>query len=55
MDTVTMIGMLIVFFYCLTQILKFYGVDESVYGIYLLFYILLSLCIFVLPTKDKEF
>jgi len=55
MDSITMIGMTIIFFYCLTKILKFYGVDESVYGVYILFYILLCLCILVLPNEEAKF
>ena len=39
MNAITLIGLSIVFFYSLTQILKFYGVGEDVYGIYILFYI----------------
>ena len=38
MNPITLIGLSIVFFYSLTQILKFYGVGEDVYGIYILFY-----------------
>ena len=34
----SIIGLSIVFFYSLTQILKFYGVAEDAYGIYLLFF-----------------
>ena len=55
MDSITLIGLTIIFFYCLTKILKFYGVDESAYGFYLLFYILLCLCILVLPSAEPEF
>lgn len=55
MDSITMIGMTIIFFYCLTQILKFYGINESVYGVYILFYILLCLCILVLPNEETHF
>jgi hypothetical protein len=55
MDSITIIGMTVIFFYSLTQILKFYGINESVYGVYILFYILLSLCILVLPNEDAQF
>jgi hypothetical protein len=55
MDSITLIGITIIFFYCLTKILKFYGLDESVYGVYILFYILLCLCILVLPNGEPEF
>ena len=50
MDSITMIGLTIIFFYCLTKILKFYGVGEDVYGVYLLFYIFIILCILILPN-----
>ncbi len=41
----------LLFFYCLTQILKFYGIGEDVYGVYIAFYILLLVCFAVLPDK----
>ena len=55
MDSLTMVGITIIFFYCLTKILKFYGLDESVYGVYILFYILLCISILVLPNGEPEF
>jgi hypothetical protein len=55
MDSITMIGLSIIFFYCLTQILKFYGVSESTYGVYLLFYIFIGLCILILPNQEPTF
>ena len=55
MDSITMIGLTIIFFYCLTKILKFYGVEESSYGVYILFYLLLCLCVLVLPNGEVEF
>lgn len=51
MNTITLIGLSIVFFYSLSQILNFYGVGEDAYGIYILFYIFIIICILVLP-KD---
>lgn len=51
MDTITMIGLTIIFFYCLSKILKFYGISESTYGVYILFYIFIALCIVVLPNQ----
>ena len=50
MSPITLIGLSIVFFYSLTQILNFYGVDESSYGAYILFYIFMIICILVLPN-----
>jgi hypothetical protein len=55
MDSITLIGITIVFFFCLTKVLKFYGIDESSYGVYLLFYILLCLCVLVLPKEEVTF
>ena len=50
MDSITLIGLSILFFYSLTQILTFYGVGQDTYGIYILFYIFIILCILVLPN-----
>jgi hypothetical protein len=51
MNPITLIGLSLVFFYSLTQILIFYGIDESTYGIYVLFYSFIILCILILPTE----
>jgi hypothetical protein len=51
MNPITLIGLSIVFFYSLTQILKFYGVGEDTYGIYILFYLFIIICILVLPNE----
>lgn len=50
MEPITLIGVSIIFFYSLTNILKFYGVGEDVYGIYVLFYILIIISTLVLPN-----
>jgi len=50
MNPITLIGLSIIFFYSLIQIFKFYGIDEDVYGVYLLFYIFIILCILILPN-----
>ena len=50
MNPITLIGLSIVFFYSLTQILKFYGIGEDVYGVYVLFYIFIIISIIVLPN-----
>jgi hypothetical protein len=50
MNPITLIGISIIFFYSLTQILNFYGLGEDVYGVYILFYILIIICILVLPN-----
>lgn len=51
MNAITLIGISIIFFYSLTQILKFYGVGEDVYGVYVLFYIFIIVSILVLPNE----
>lgn len=51
MSPVTFLGLSIIFFYSLTQILKFYGVNEDVYGTYILFYVFIIICMFVLPKE----
>jgi len=51
MHPITLIGVSIVFFYSLTQILNFYGIGQDVYGVYILFYIFLIISILVL-TND---
>jgi hypothetical protein len=51
MNPITLIGFSIVFFYSLTQILKFYGVTEDMYGSYILFYVFLIVSIIVLPNN----
>jgi|UniRef100_A0A6C0ASQ4 hypothetical protein len=50
MNPITLIGITIVFFYSITQILKFYGIGEDVYGVYVLFYLFIILCILILPS-----
>jgi hypothetical protein len=51
MNTITLLGLSIIFFYSLTQILKFYGVGVDVYGVYILFYIMIIISILVLPNE----
>lgn len=50
MQPITLIGLSIICFYSLTQVLNFYGVSEDVYGVYILFYIFIILCILILPN-----
>ena len=47
---ITILGVSLLLFYTIITILKFYGISESVYGTYLLFYIFLILSILVLPS-----
>jgi hypothetical protein len=52
MESITFIGLLLIFLYALSQILSFYGVSKSTYGIYISFYLLLSLFMVTLPTNE---
>ena len=54
MDAITLIGVSIIFFYSLTNILKFYGIGEDVYGIYVLFYILITISMLILPNNEPS-
>jgi hypothetical protein len=54
MNPITLIGFSIIFFYSIIQILKFYGVGEDVYGIYILFYIFIIISILVLPSDNPK-
>lgn len=49
MNIITLIGLSLIFFYSLIQILKFYGVSSEAYLPYILFYIFIIVCIAVLP------
>lgn len=50
MNTITLIGLSVIFFYSIIQILKFYGIDQDAYGVYILFYLFIILCILILPN-----
>jgi hypothetical protein len=54
MDAITLIGISIIFFYSLTNILNFYGIGQDVYGIYVLFYILIIISSLVLPNNNPS-
>jgi len=54
MNAITLIGFSIIFFYSIIQILKFYGVGEDVYGVYILFYIFIIISILVLPNGNPK-
>lgn len=51
MSPITLIGLSVIFFYSLTQVLNFYGIGEDVYGVYILFYSFIILCILILPNN----
>jgi hypothetical protein len=48
---ITGVGLTIIVGYCIIQILKFYGIDVSEFGIYLSFYLFLFLSVFILPNS----
>ena len=50
-SNITLLGISLILFYSLTQILKFYGVGEEVYGYYLIFYVFILLSILILPNE----
>lgn len=50
-SNITLLGISLIFFYTISQILKFYGVGEEVYGYYLIFYAFMLLSILVLPNE----
>ena len=54
MDSITLIGLSIVLLYSLTQILNFYGIDQSAYGDYVLFYIFFIISILILPNSEPK-
>ena len=55
MKNITLIGFAILMFYVLSQIFKFWGVDEDVYLSYLLFYLIVVTFILVLPHTHIKF
>jgi hypothetical protein len=50
-NNITLLGISLIFFYSVSQILKFYGVGEEVYGYYLIFYAFMLLSILILPNE----
>jgi hypothetical protein len=54
MNPITLIGFSIIFFYSISQVLNFYGIGQDVYGVYILFYIFIILCILILPTDNPK-
>jgi hypothetical protein len=51
MNVITLLGISLILFYTITQILTFYGVGVEVYGIYFLFYVFLIVSIIILPNS----
>jgi hypothetical protein len=50
-NNITLLGISVIFFYSVSQILKFYGVGEEVYGYYLIFYAFMLLSVLILPNE----
>lgn len=50
MNKITVLGLTVIFLYCLIQILQFYGVSPSTYLVYVYFFIFILVTFFVLPT-----
>jgi hypothetical protein len=50
-NNITLLGISVIFFYSVSQILKFYGIGEEVYGYYLIFYAFMLLSILILPNE----
>ncbi len=51
MNTITLVGLTLIFFYCVIQIFKFFGIEQSVYADYLLFYGILLISVVFLPNE----
>lgn len=51
MNSITLIGVSVIVFYSIIQVLSFYGVGEDQYGVYILFYLFLILCVLILPNN----
>ena len=51
MAAVTVVGITLLIIYGLTKVLNFYGIDSSIYGSYLAFYIFIMISALVLPRE----
>ena len=51
-NIITLLGITILVYYSLTRILKFYGIDESTYGYYTLFYLFMITSVIILPNSN---
>jgi hypothetical protein len=51
MDIITLLGFSIIILYCVVQILKFYGLNEGDYGVYIVFFIFIIISLIVLPNQ----
>jgi hypothetical protein len=53
-ELITYLGVSLILYYSLTKILNFYGIGQDVYGIYVLFYALIMICVLILPSNYPE-
>ena len=53
-EIITYLGVSLILYYSLSKILNFYGIGQDVYGIYVLFYLLIMICRFILPSNYPE-
>jgi len=51
-NLITLLGISLILFYSVTKILSFYGIGQEVYGIYILFYLLIMICVLILPSDS---
>ena len=51
MNKITLLGLSVIFFYSLNQILQFYGITPEAYTIYIYFYLFILISIFILPNE----
>lgn len=50
MNKITLLGLSVIFFYSLIQILQFYGISSEAYTVYIYFYLFILISIFILPN-----
>lgn len=50
-NIITLLGISIIFFYCIVQILNFYGLSISSYGVYLMFFMFMMSTYIILPHQ----
>jgi len=50
-NIITILGFSLILIYGITRLLEFYNINISVYGSYLVFYLFLLVCYFVLPRE----
>jgi hypothetical protein len=51
-NNITLLGLSLIFYYIITQTLKFYDIGEEVYGCYFIFYAFIILSILILPNEQ---